>query len=219
MSIREKIYELLEAVESSAEILDTNTTNWDSRKLDREGGKFIPAEVTDPLNLDRNRIDNTLPLEISNGAVATNNNVSDDVVVDGASIVIGIESEEEKPSQEHSHSYLYGESSFANEVAKILQESDIEGIKKFNTDGRVCANMVKRALDKELPELSAQGLQVEQRVFGNRGEMEGFVVTGAGDAKLPKEIAVEVDASNQIVLVLDTASDDKPMYVIDYVEK
>ena len=137
MSIREKVYELLEAVESSAEILDTNTTDWESRKLDREAGQFIPDEVTDPLNLDRNRIDNSLPMEISDGRPhfdsedETSGNAE---VVDGATVMIGVESDEEEhpdtcecpecqKKADEAYKYKYGESSFAADVNKLLTES------------------------------------------------------------------------------------------------
>ena len=166
MSIREKVYELLESIESSAEILDQNITSWEGRKLDREPGNFVSDEITEPLNLDRNRIDNSLPLEISSGAAASND------VADGSAVVIGVDPEEEPADEEDEQSsdeaeveeekyYVYGESSFANEVNKLLKESesDVAGIKKYNMDGRIAAYQVKNALNKVLPETAATGLQ------------------------------------------------------------
>lgn len=225
MSIREKVYELLEAVESSAEILDANTTNWESRKLDREAGQFIPDEVTDPLNLDRNRIDNSLPMEISDGRPHFDSEAETDgntEVVDGATVMIGVESEEEHPDTcecpecqkkaAEAYKYKYGESSFAADVNKLLKESesDVAGIKSWNMDARIAAYQVKDALNKVLPETASTGLQVVENVYGNRGEEKMFTVTGYGDAKLPKELEVEVDAGNTTTLFLGKRDKEEP---------
>ena len=217
MSIREKVYELLESIESSAEILDQNITSWEGRKLDREPGNFVSDEITEPLNLDRNRIDNSLPLEISSGAAASND------VADGSAVVIGVDPEEEPADEEDEQSsdeaeveeekyYVYGESSFANEVNKLLKESesDVAGIKKYNMDGRIAAYQVKNALNKVLPETAATGLQVIENVFGNRGEDTMYTVVNYGDAKLPKELDVEVDAETMATLYLGKRDESEP---------
>lgn len=217
MSIREKVYELLESIESSAEILDQNITSWEGRKLDREPGNFVSDEITEPLNLDRNRIDNSLPLEISSGAAASND------VADGSAVVIGVDPEEEPADEEDEQSsdeaeveeekyYVYGESSFVNEVNKLLKESesDIAGIKKYNMDGRIAAYQVKNALNKVLPETAATGLQVIENVYGNRGEDTMYTVVNYGDAKLPKELDVEVDAETMATLYLGKRDESEP---------
>ena len=230
MSIREKVYELLEAVESSAEILDTNTTSWESRKLDREAGQFIPDEVTDPLNLDRNRIDNSLPMEVSDGRPhfdSEDETSGNTEVVDGSTVVIGVDTEEE-PEEEHpedcecpeckkkqpkeAYQYKIGESSFVADVNKLLteSESDVAGIKKYNLDGRIAAYQVKNALNKALPETASTGLQVIENVHGNRGEEKMFTVTNYGDAKLPEELDVEVDAETMATLYLGKRDEDEP---------
>lgn len=218
MSIREKVYELLEAVESSAEIIDTNATSWESRKLDRENGEFTPDEITDPENLDRNRIDHELPLNIS----THDRNSENGDVIDGATIVIGVEQEgeacdrapenqEEEPHHTF-HNYIYGESSFLSEVSKLLKESesDVSGIKQFNTDPRIAAYQVKNALNKLLPETASTGLQVIENTYGNRGEEKMFTVTGYGDVELPKELDVEVDAGNMTTLFLGKRDAEEP---------
>lgn len=226
MSIREKVYELLEAVESSAEILNANLTDWESRKLDREAGQFIPDEVTDPLNLDRNRIDNSLPMTVSDGRPhyddAEAQNSGNTEVVDGATVMIGVEGEEEHPDTcecpecrkkaAEEYRYKYGESSFAADVNKLLteSESDVAGIKQFNMDPRIAAYQVKDALNKVLPETASTGLQVIENVYGNRGEEKMFTVTNYGDAELPKELDVEVDAGNMTTLFLGKRDKEEP---------
>jgi hypothetical protein len=226
MSIREKVYELLEAVESSAEILNANLTDWESRKLDREAGQFIPDEVTDPLNLDRNRIDNSLPMTVSDGRPhyddTETQNSGNTEVVDGATVMIGVEDEEEHPDTcecpeckkkaAEAYKYKYGESSFAADVNKLLKESesDVAGIKKYNIDGRIAAYEVKNALNKVLPETASTGLQVIEEPYGNRAEKKMYTVTGYGDAKLPKELDVEVDAETMATLYLGKRSAEEP---------
>lgn len=172
MSIKEKVIELLEEVNSSEEIINSNVADWDERKLDRTAGAFTTDEVTDTENLDCNRINHEIPMEISNHANPENE-------IETTSIFIGV-----------------SESNFVNSVKKMLKEQDWEGVKAWNPDLRISANQVKRALDSACP--GVLGIQVEEELVGERGEGIAFNVTGGvdwdqygKDQQLPKKLDVE----------------------------
>ena len=175
--IRERVMAMLEEVQSSADIIDTNTTSWESRKLDRGEGAFSSDEVTDLGNIDRNRINHELPMDVSDH----NEDLDPEkkVVAGMHSIMIGV-----------------SESKFAESVKKVLQEQNWEGVKAWNPDLRISANQVKRALDDACP--GVLGIQVEEEVVGDRGEGIVFKVTGGVDwdqyskeQQLPKKLDVE----------------------------
>lgn len=178
MSImRERVMAMLEEVQSSADIIDTNTTSWESRKLDRGEGAFSSDEVTDLGNIDRNRINHELPMDVSDH----NEDLDPEkkVVAGMRSIMIGV-----------------SESKFAQDVKKVLEEQNWEGVKAWNQDLRISANQVKRALDMACP--GVLGIQVEEEVVGDRGEGIVFKVTGGVDwdqygkeQQLPKKLDVE----------------------------
>ena len=175
--MRERVMAMLEEVQSSADIIDTNTTSWESRKLDRGEGAFSTDEVTDLGNIDRNRINHDLPMEVSDH----NEDLEPEkkVVAGMRSIMIGV-----------------SESKFAEDVRKVLQEQNWEGVKAWNPDLRISANQVKRALDDACP--GVLGIQVEEEVVGERGDGIVFKVTGGvdwdqydEDHQLPKKLDVE----------------------------
>lgn len=178
MSImREKVMAMLEEVESSADIIDTNTTSWESRKLDRGEGAFSTDEVTDLGNIDRNRINHELPMEVSDHNADLDPEKK--IVAGMHSIMIGV-----------------AESKFAQNVQKVLQEQNWEGVKAWNPDLRISANQVKRALDDACP--GVLGIQVEEEIVGERGDGIVFKVTGGvdwdqydEDHQLPKKLDVE----------------------------
>lgn len=178
MSImREKVMAMLEEVQSSADIIDTNTTSWESRKLDRGEGAFSTDEVTDLGNIDRNRINHELPMEVSDHNADLDPEKK--IVAGMHSIMIGV-----------------AESKFAQNVQKVLQEQNWEGVKAWNPDLRISANQVKRALDDACP--GVLGIQVEEEVVGERGDGIVFKVTGGvdwdqydEDHQLPKKLDVE----------------------------
>ena len=196
MSImRDRVMELLEEVESSAEIIDTNVTDWESRKLDRGEGAFSTDEVTDLGNIDRNRINHELPMEVSDH----NEDLDPEkrMVAGMSSIMIGV-----------------SESKFAQDIKKILQEQDWEGVKAWNPDLRIAAYQVKRALDQSCPEV--KGIQVVEEVTGALGEGMAFEVQGGvdwdkydKDQQLPKEIDVE-----NTKLELKKEDDGRIFYVV-----
>ena len=170
--MRERVMAMLEEVQSSADIIDTNTTSWESRKLDRGEGAFSSDEVTDLGNIDRNRINHELPMDVSDH----NEDLDPEkkVVAGMHSIMIGV-----------------SESKFAQDVKKVLEEQNWEGVKAWNQDLRISANQVKRALDMACP--GVLGIQVEEEVVGDRGEGIVFKVTGGvdWDQQLPKKLDVE----------------------------
>lgn len=175
--MRERVMAMLEEVQSSADIIDTNTTSWESRKLDRGEGAFSTDEVTDLGNIDRNRINHELPMDVSDH----NEDLDPEkkVVAGMSSIMIGV-----------------SESKFAQDVKKVLEEQNWEGVKAWNQDLRISANQVKRALDMACP--GVLGIQVEEEVVGDRGEGIVFKVTGGVDwdqyskeQQLPKKLDVE----------------------------
>lgn len=178
MSImRERVMAMLEEVQSSADIIDTNTTSWESRKLDRGEGAFSSDEVTDLGNIDRNRINHELPMDVSDHNEDLD--LEKKVVAGMHSIMIGV-----------------SESKFAQDVKKVLEEQNWEGVKAWNQDLRISANQVKRALDMACP--GVLGIQVEEEVVGDRGEGIVFKVTGGVDwdqyskeQQLPKKLDVE----------------------------
>lgn len=175
--MRERVMAMLEEVQSSADIIDTNTTSWESRKLDRGEGAFSSDEVTDLGNIDRNRINHELPMDVSDH----NEDLDPEkkVVAGMRSIMIGV-----------------SESKFAQDVKKVLQEQDWEGVKAWNPDTRIAAYQVKRALDSACP--GVKGIQVEEELVGEQGEGIAFNVTGGvdwdqydEDQQLPKKLDVE----------------------------
>lgn len=175
--MRERVMAMLEEVQSSADIIDTNTTSWESRKLDRGEGAFSTDEVTDLGNIDRNRINHELPMDVSDH----NENLDPEkkVVAGMSSIMIGV-----------------SESKFAQDVKKVLEEQNWEGVKAWNPDLRISVNQVKRALDDACP--GVLGIQVEEEVVGARGDGIAFKVTGGVDwdqyskeQQLPKKLDVE----------------------------
>lgn len=175
--MREKVMAMLEEVQSSADIIDTNTTSWESRKLDRGEGAFSTDEVTDLGNIDRNRINHELPMEVSDHNADLDPEKK--IVAGMHSIMIGV-----------------SESKFAQDVQKVLQEQNWEGVKAWNPDLRISANQVKRALDDACP--GVLGIQVEEEVVGERGDGIVFKVTGGvdwdqydEDHQLPKKLDVE----------------------------
>lgn len=175
--MREKVMAMLEEVEKAAEIIDTNVTDWESRKLDRGEGAFSTDEITDPDNIDRNRINHEIPMDISDHS--ENLEPEHKVVAGLGSIMIGV-----------------AESKFAQGVRKALQEQNWEGVKAWNPDLRISANQVKRALDDACP--GVLGIQVEEEVVGERGDGIVFKVTGGvdwdqydKDHQLPKKLDVE----------------------------
>ena len=175
--MREKVMAMLEEVESSADIIDTNTTSWESRKLDRGEGAFSTDEVTDLGNIDRNRINHELPMEVSDHNADLDPEKK--IVAGMHSIMIGV-----------------AESKFAQNVQKVLQEQNWEGVKAWNPDLRISANQVKRALDDACP--GVLGIQVEEELVGERGDGIVFKVTGGvdwdqydEDHQLPKKLDVE----------------------------
>lgn len=175
--MRERVMAMLEEVQSSADIIDTNTTSWESRKLDRGEGAFSTDEVTDLGNIDRNRINHELPMDVSDH----NEDLDPEkkVVAGMSSIMIGV-----------------SESKFAQDVKKVLEEQNWEGVKAWNPDLRISVNQVKRALDDACP--GVLGIQVEEEVVGARGDGIAFKVTGGVDwdqyskeQQLPKKLDVE----------------------------
>ena len=175
--MRDQVMALLEEVESSEEIINTNTTSWESRKLDRDEGAFSTDEVTDLGNIDRNRINHELPMDVSDHNPDLDPEKK--VVAGMHSIMIGV-----------------AESKFAQNVQKVLQEQNWEGVKAWNPDLRISANQVKRALDDACP--GVLGIQVEEEVVGERGDGIVFKVTGGvdwdqydEDHQLPKKLDVE----------------------------
>lgn len=175
--MRERVMAMLEEVQSSADIIDTNTTSWESRKLDRGEGAFSSDEVTDLGNIDRNRINHELPMDVSDH----NEDLDPEkkVVAGMHSIMIGV-----------------SESKFAQNVQKVLQEQNWEGVKAWNPDLRISANQVKRALDDACP--GVLGIQVEEELVGERGDGIMFKVTGGvdwsqygEDQQLPEKLDVE----------------------------
>ena len=175
--MRDQVMALLEEVESSEVIIDKNTTSWESRKLDRGEGAFSTDEVTDLGNIDRNRINHDLPMEVSDHNPDLDPEKK--VVAGMHSIMIGV-----------------AESKFAQNVQKVLQEQNWEGVKAWNPDLRISANQVKRALDDACP--GVLGIQVEEEVVGERGDGIVFKVTGGvdwdqydEDHQLPKKLDVE----------------------------
>ena len=173
--MRDQVMALLEEVESSEEIINTNTTSWESRKLDRDEGAFSTDEVTDLGNIDRNRINHELPMDVSDHNADLDPEKK--VVAGMHSIMIGV-----------------SESKFAESVKKVLQEQDWEGVKAWNPDLRIAAYQVKRALDSACP--SVKGIQVVENTTGALGDGIEFEVQGGVDwdqyeEKLPKTIDVE----------------------------
>lgn len=175
--MRERVMAMLEEVQSSADIIDTNTTSWESRKLDRGEGAFSSDEVTDLGNIDRNRINHELPMDVSDH----NEDLDPEkrMVAGMRSIMIGV-----------------SESKFAQDVKKVLEEQNWEGVKAWNPDLRISVNQVKRALDDACP--GVLGIQVEEEVVGARGDGIAFKVTGGVDwdqyskeQQLPKKLDVE----------------------------
>ena len=175
--MRERVMAMLEEVQSSADIIDTNTTSWESRKLDRGEGAFSSDEVTDLGNIDRNRINHELPMDVSDH----NEDLDPEkkMVAGMQTIMIGV-----------------AESKFAQDVKKVLQEQNWEGVKAWNPDLRISANQVKRALDDACP--GVLGIQVEEELVGERGDGIMFKVTGgvdwsqySEDQQLPEKLDVE----------------------------
>lgn len=175
--MRERVMAMLEEVQSSADIIDTNTTSWESRKLDRGEGAFSSDEVTDLGNIDRNRINHELPMDVSDH----NEDLDPEkkMVAGMQTIMIGV-----------------AESKFAQDVKKVLQEQNWEGVKAWNPDLRISANQVKRALDDACP--GVLGIQVEEELVGERGDGIMFKVTGGvdwsqygEDQQLPEKLDVE----------------------------
>lgn len=175
--MRERVMAMLEEVQSSADIIDTNTTSWESRKLDRGEGAFSSDEVTDLGNIDRNRINHELPMDVSDH----NEDLDPEkkMVAGMQTIMIGV-----------------AESKFAQNVKKVLQEQNWEGVKAWNPDLRISANQVKRALDDACP--GVLGIQVEEELVGERGDGIMFKVTGGvdwsqygEDQQLPEKLDVE----------------------------
>ena len=193
--MRDKVMALLEEVEKAAEIIDTNTTDWESRKLDRGEGAFSTDEITDPGNIDRNRINHELPMDVSDHS--ENLNPEHKIVAGMGSIMIGVSESDSK---------------FAQEVAKVLTEQNWEGVKAWNQDLRISANQVKRALDAVCP--GVLGIQVEEELVGDRGEGIAFKVAGGvdweqydKDHQLPKKLDVE-----NVQLELDDSDENKLIY-------
>ena len=192
--MRDQVMALLEEVESSEVIIDTNTTSWESRKLDRGEGAFSTDEVTDLGNIDRNRINHELPMDVSDHNPDLDPEKK--VVAGMHSIMIGV-----------------SESKFAESVKKVLQEQDWEGVKAWNPDTRVAAYQVKRALDSACP--GVKGIQVVEEVTGALGEGVVFKVEGGvdwdqygEDQQLPKKLDVE---NVQLELVEDPEVFDQGM--------
>ena len=193
--MRDQVMALLEEVESSEVIIDKNTTSWESRKLDRGEGAFSTDEVTDLGNIDRNRINHELPMDVSDHNPDLDPEKK--VVAGMHSIMIGV-----------------AESKFAESVKKVLQEQDWEGVKAWNPDLRIAAYQVKRALDQACP--AVKGIQVVEEVTGALGEGMAFEVQGGvdwdqypDDQQLPKEIDVE---NNK--LELEKEDDGRIFYVV-----
>ena len=181
-AIREKVQALLEGIESSAEIIADNVVDWDDRRLDREPGTFTADEIS-MLNKERE-----VELHMSS---------------------------DEAPSCEVSHTKTVtigvAESAFAAAVRKALTENDMEGPRKYNTDSRIAAWMVKDALMNAMG-LESAGINVDA---GN--DNNTYYVSGLVDVELPKTLKVMVDnaSGEEVELELeDSANDYRSVYTV-----
>lgn len=224
MSLKDQLFEaakpfLAEGVESSKEIIATNSTSFDEMGMANSNpGEFAPEEITDQENLV-----NTA--KMSNDTEFSNKEDNADVQIDaeieimkpledlvnlGNGEMHNCEDPECQKSDEcpechdhHMHFHKIADmlESAKAECLKSLKESDYAGNLSYNPDKRLnCSdvlNAVKNAVD---PELAAK-LSIVKNVDAN--EEPSYAIQNIDEKDLPATLEIDTNTDKKVVLKKD----------------
>ena len=219
MSLKDQLFEaakpfLAEGVESSKEIIATNSTSFDEMGMANSNpGEFAPEEITDQENLV-----NTA--KMSNDTEFSNKEDNADVQIDAEIEIVkpledlvnlgngemhSCEDPECPECHNHSHAHFHKiadmlESAKA-ECLKSLKESDYAGNLSYNPDKRLnCSdvlNAVKNAVD---PELAAK-LSIVKNVDAN--EEPSYAIQNVDEKDLPATLEIDTNTDKKVILKKD----------------
>ena len=222
MSLKDQLFEaakpfLKEGVESSKEIIATNSTSFDEMGMANSNpGEFAPEEITDQENL-------------VNTAKMSNDTDFSNKVDDGDNVEISAEIEIVKPLEDlvnlgngemHScedpecqhedecpechgkfHKIADMLESAKAECLKSLKESDYAGNLSYNPDKRLnCSDVLNAVKNAVKPELAA-ALSIVKNVDGN--EEPSYAIQNIDEKDLPATLEIDTNTDKKVVLKKD----------------
>lgn len=216
MSLKEQLinaakpYLMKEGLESSKEIIDTNSVDIESMGVATNApGEFSQAEITDRENLvnttklsndtDFNKEDKCpeCDCEVEVSVTKVEEPSRDEVLAD----LVNLGKDEDK---EHRHEHLmkaFESILMNNTFSKDLKESDYAGNLSYNPDKRLNAsdilNAVKNAVKPEL----APALSVVKNVDAN--EEPSYAIQNIDEKDLPEKLEIDTNTDKKVVLKKD----------------
>ena len=223
MSLKDQLFEaakpfLKEGVESSKEIIATNSTSFDEMGMaSANPGEFAPEEITDQENLVNtakmsndtdfsNKAENDGDVEVS-AEIEIVKPLEDLVNLGNGEMHSCEDPECEKCDHDHHHDHAKFHKiadmleSAKAEYLKSLKESDYAGNLSYNPDKRLNAsdvlNAVKNAVDPEL----APALSIVKNVDAN--EEPSYAIQNIDEKDLPATLEIDTNTDKKVVLKKD----------------
>lgn len=202
---KEEYKKLMEGLESSAEMIDTNIVDLEDMRANVKPGEFAPNEITNKENLE-----NTAKMANDNAAedeTVSSDNASVSISISASSDneehdpecdcpecekrpMIDISADNDKSGIENIFGKIFGESVFAKIVKESIEEvigTDYPGPLDFNPDTRIGTADVLNTLKKEIGK-GSEGIHVDRENAQN-GKYE-YKVSQIDEKLLPKKIQV-----------------------------
>lgn len=221
MSLREQLFEaakpFLEGVESSKEIIATNSTSFDEMGMaNANPGEFAPGEITDQENLV-NTAKMANDTDFSNKA---DNSADDMTIAAEVEIVKPLEDLvnlgngemhdcEDPECEEHEHHHNHEKfhkiadmlESAKIECLKSLKESDYAGNLAYNPDKRLnCSDVLNAVKNAVKPEL-APALSIVKNIDAN--EEPSYAIQNIDEKELPATLEIDTNTDEKVVLKKD----------------
>ena len=229
MNLKEQLFEaaksflIKEGIESSKDIISTNSTSFDEMGISTSNpGEFAPEEITDQENL-------------VNTAKMSNDTDFSNKVDDGENVEVSAEIEVIKPLEDlvnlgngemhscddpeckkadecpechhHDHDHMHFHKiadmleSAKAECLKSLKESDYAGNLSYNPDKRLnCSDVLNAVKNAVGPEL-APALSVVKNVDGN--EEPSYAIQNIDEKDLPETLEIDTNTDKKVVLKKD----------------
>ena len=225
MNLKEQLFEaaksflIKEGIESSKDIISTNSTSFDEMGISTSNpGEFAPEEITDQENLV-----NTA--KMSNDTDFSNKEENDSMEMTVVSIldkempqsqetlsdILNL-GDKEKCCHDNHHCHHHEEDHHPHGIADIIEsilkekdnklfESDYAGNLSYNPDKRLNASDVLNAVKNAVKPEFAPVLSINKEVDAN--EEPSYVILNIDEKELPEKIEIDTNTDKKVVLKRD----------------
>lgn len=217
MSLKEQLFEaakpfLKEGVESSKEIIDTNSTSFDQMGMAKSNpGEFAPEEITDHENLvntasmsNDTDFSNKVGNEDEETVVTTEIEIKplEDLVNLGNGETCDCGDEEDCLCKHHHdlkfHKIADMIENTAKEKLSSFKESDYAGNLSYNPDKRLNPSDVLNAAKNAVKPEFAAALSINKVVDAN--EEPSYIILNIDEKELPEKLEIDTNTDKKVVL-------------------